>query len=134
VPFDPDARDVALLVIDSRAPHRHAGGEYAARRASCERVAAALRVPSLREVQDSGLSVLDTIADTTDARRARHVLTENQRVLDFVEALGDSDLTAAGELFAASHSSMRDDFGITTEHIDLIADTPRCGPARWAPG
>jgi galactokinase len=91
VPFDPDARDVALLVIDSRAPHRHAGGEYAARRASCERVAAALRVPSLRAVQDSGLSVLDTIADTTDARRARHVLTENQRVLDFIEALGDSD-------------------------------------------
>jgi galactokinase len=123
VPFDPDARHVALLVINSRAPHRHARGEYAARRASCERVAAALRVSSLREVQDRGLAVLDAVTDAADAQRAKHVLTENQRVLDFVAALGDSDFTAAGEIFTASHASMRDDFGITTKHIDLITDT-----------
>ena len=81
-PFDPDAHDIALLLIDSRARHRHAGGDYAARRASCERAATDLRASSLREVQDRGLSALAAVNDPVDARRARHVLTENQRVLD----------------------------------------------------
>jgi galactokinase len=127
VAFDPDACGVALVLIDSRARHRHADGEYAARRASCERAAARLEVSSLREVQDRGLSVLALdlarVTDPIDTRRARHVLTENQRVLDFVAALRDSDLSAAGQVMNASHASMRDDFEITTEHIDLIADT-----------
>jgi galactokinase len=123
VAFDPDGRGVGLLLIDSRARHRHAGGDYAARRTSCERAAADLAVSSLREVQDRGLSVLAAVTDPVDARCARHVLTENQRVLDFVAALGDSDFTAAGQILTASHASMRDDFEITTEHIDLIADT-----------
>jgi galactokinase len=122
VAFDPDADGVALLLIDSRARHRHAGGDYAARRASCERAAADLAVSSLREVQDRGPSVLAAVTDPVDARRARHVLTENRRVLDLVAALGDSDFTEAGRIFTASHTSMRDDFEITTEHIDLIAD------------
>jgi galactokinase len=66
---------------------------------------------------------LAAVTDPVDARRARHVLSENQRVLDFVAALGDSEFTAAGQILTASHASMRDDFEITTEHIDLIADT-----------
>jgi galactokinase len=123
VAFDPDSCGVALLLIDSRARHRHAGGDYAARRASCERAAADLAASSLREVQDRGPSVLAAVTDPVDARRARHVLTENRRVLDFVAALSDSDLTEAGHILTASHASMRDDFEITTEHIDLIADT-----------
>lgn len=121
--FDPDAAGVALLLIDSRARHRHAGGEYAARRASCERAAADLGASSLREVQDRGTAVLSAVNDAVDLRRARHVLTENQRVLDFVAALRASDFTAAGQLMTDSHVSMRDDFEITTEQLDLIADT-----------
>ena len=121
--FAPDDHGVALLLIDSQARHRHADGDYAARRASCERAAADLAVSSLREVQDRGPSVLAGVTDPVDARRARHVLTENQRVLDFVAALGDSDFAEAGRIFTASHASMRDDFEITTGHIDLIADT-----------
>jgi galactokinase len=123
VAFDPDARGVALLLIDSRARHRHAGGEYAARRASCERAAADLGASSLREIQDRGPAALAAVNDAVDTRRARHVLTENRRVLDFVAALRDSDFTAAGQIMTASHASMRDDFEITTEHIDVIADT-----------
>jgi galactokinase len=123
VPFDPDASGVALLLINSRAPHQHAGGEYAARRASCERVAAELGVSSLREVQDRGVSALTAVGDPVDARRARHILTDNQRVLDVVAALRDSDFAAIGQMFNASQASMRDDFEITTAHIDLIADT-----------
>jgi galactokinase len=123
VAFDPDAAGVALLVINSRAPHRHAGGEYASRRAACERAAADLGVASLRDVQDADMSVLDRIADPVDARRARHILTDNQRVLDVVAALEVSDFAEVGRLFTASQASMRDDFAITTDHIDLIADT-----------
>jgi galactokinase len=123
VPFDPDGRGVALLLIDSRARHRHAGGEYAARRASCERAAADLQASSLRDIWDRGRAALDTVSNPIDARRARHVLTENGRVLDFVATLGDSDFVEAGRIMTASHVSMRDDFEITTEHIDLIADT-----------
>jgi galactokinase len=123
VAFDPDAAGVTLLLIDSRARHAHAGGDYAARRASCERAAADLGASSLREVQDRGPSAAAAVSDPVDARRARHVLSENQRVLDCVAALADSDYTEAGRIFSASHVSMRDDFEITTEHIDLIADT-----------
>jgi galactokinase len=130
VAFDPDAAGIALLLIDSRARHRHAGGDYAARRASCERAAADLQAPSLREVEDP--SALAAVTDPVDARRARHVLTENQRVLDFVAAVGASDFTEAGRLMIASQESMRDDFEITTEHIDLIADTAVRGGALGA--
>lgn len=117
VSFDPDAHGVRLLLIDSQARHQHAGGEYAARRASCERAAAALGVASLREA--SSVSSLSG----EDQRRARHIVTENQRVLDTVEALSASDFGRVGKLFTASHESMRDDFEITTPHLDLIAST-----------
>jgi galactokinase len=123
VRFDPDAAGVTLLLVNSRATHQHAGGEYAARRASCERAAADLGVTALRDVQHLGLSVLTQVTDRTDARRARHIVTENLRVLDFVAALDISDFTEAGRLLTASHASMRDDFEITTTQIDLIADT-----------
>ncbi len=123
VVFDPDAHGAALLLINSHAPHRHAGGEYAARRASCERAAAALGVSSLRDVQGPEVAVLDAVPDATDRRRARHILTENRRVLDTVRALERSRLDDVGALLSESHASMRDDFEITTEHLDLIADT-----------
>jgi galactokinase len=120
VGFDPSSSGVELLLIDSRERHGHVGGEYAARRLSCERAAADVGVVSLREVHD--ISALDRVTDPVDARRARHVLTENERVLDFVAALSDSDYAEAGRIFTASHASMRNDFAITTPHIDLIAD------------
>ncbi|MDA2892186.1 galactokinase [Mycolicibacterium sp. BiH015] len=123
VVFDPEASGVALLLINSHATHRHAGGEYAARRASCERAATALGVSFLRDVQDRGVAVLDGVPDPDDARRARHIITENLRVLDSVAALESRDFTTFGELMNASHASMRDDFEITTDHIDLIAAT-----------
>ncbi|MFZ0904304.1 MAG: galactokinase, partial [Mycobacterium sp.] len=110
VAFDLSASGVVLLLIDSRERHGHVGGEYAARRLSCERAAADMGVVSLREIQDRGLSVLDKVTDAVDARRARHVLTENQRVFDFVAAVNGSEYAEAGLIFDASHASMRDEF------------------------
>ncbi|WP_123025017.1 galactokinase [Mycolicibacterium stellerae] len=123
IPFDPDDSGVALLLVNSHAAHRHAGGEYAARRASCERAAAALGVSSLRDVQDQGTQVLAAVPDPEDARRARHIIAENARVLNTVEALQVCDFTEVGRLLSVSHASMRDDFEITTPHIDLIAES-----------
>lgn len=127
VPFDPDSHGTTLLLIDSQARHQHAGGEYAARRASCERAAAALGVASLREAGDDE-SALAAIDDRADFRRARHIVTENRRVREVVERLADFDAAAVGALLTESHRSMRDDFEITTGHLDLIVDIAvQCG-------
>ncbi|MGX7669830.1 galactokinase [Plantactinospora sp. DSM 117369] len=123
VPFDLDAAGLAILVIDSNAPHRHVGGEYAARRAACESAAAALGVPALRDVTvdrlDAALARLD---DETVRRRVRHVVTENQRVLETVELLRAGRLAEIGPLLTASHSSMRDDFEITVPEVDTAVE------------
>lgn len=109
-----------LLAIDSRTPHRHAAGEYRARRESCEAAAAQLGVPSLRDVDDDAWRRLP---DGETRRRARHVLTENRRVLDGAAALRAGDHAGFGALMNLSQASMRDDFEITVPAIDLIAAT-----------
>lgn len=111
-----------LLVIDSHAPHRHADGEYAARRSSCMDAASHLGVPNLREARTEDWRLL---GDPIEAARARHVLTENARVFDAAEVLRIGDYAAFGILMNASHASMRDHFEITTDNIDVIATTAR---------
>lgn len=113
--------DTRLLIIDSHAPHEHAGGEYRARRASCEEAAAELGAASLRDCDAEDWRALTGVT----ARRARHILTENQRVLDSAAALGRGDFGALGVLMDASHASMHDDFEITTVGIDAIAAAAR---------
>lgn len=123
VPFDTAADGVELVVVDSRTTHGHAGGEYADRRRACERAARDLGVTSLREVPDDDLdAALEAVTDPVDRRRARHVVTENRRVLDAVDALRSRDLPTFGLLMDASHASMRDDFAITTPVIDRITE------------
>ncbi|MDW5326420.1 galactokinase [Plantactinospora sp. KLBMP9567] len=123
VPFDLDAAGLAILVIDSNAPHRHVGGEYAARRAACESAAGTLGVPALRDVTvdrlDAALARLD---DETVRRRVRHVVTENQRVRQTVELLRAGRLAEIGPLLTASHTSMRDDFEITVPEVDTAVE------------
>ncbi|WP_433652804.1 galactokinase [Micromonospora zamorensis] len=123
IPFDLDAAGLAVLVIDSRAPHRHADGEYAARRRSCEAGASALGVTALRDV---GVDQLDTalaqLDDEETRRRVRHVVTEDQRVLDTVALLRAARVRDIGPLLTASHVSMRDDFEITVPEIDTAVE------------
>ncbi|WP_374224638.1 galactokinase [Micromonospora sp. C51] len=123
IPFDLDGAGLAILVIDSRAPHRHADGEYAARRASCEKAAALLDVPALRDVPPANLD--DTLArlpDDETRRRVRHVVTEDQRVLDTVALLRAGQVRQIGPLLTASHASMRDDFAITVPEVDTAVE------------
>jgi galactokinase len=120
VPFDPRAQGLVVLVVNTRAPHRLVDGEYADRRRSCEEAAAALGVPALRDVPAAGLdAALARLADDTQRRRVRHVVTENQRVLDTVQLLRAGRLPEIGPLLSASHASLRDDFEVTVPQLDV---------------
>jgi galactokinase len=107
----------ALVVIDSGVTHDHAAGDYRVRRGECTEAARQLGVRELRDVDDAGLA--ERLPPPLD-RRARHVITENARVLATVEALKAGDCVRAGELFAASHTSMRDDFEMSVVAIDTL--------------
>jgi galactokinase len=117
--------DRTLLVTDTRVSHQLTDGGYGSRRIDCEKAAAALGVASLR---DADLAAVEALADDVVRRRARHVVTEIARVRPAVDALAVGDWTALGELFAASHASMRDDFEISTPELDLaVATAVRAG-------
>jgi len=122
IPFDLAPVGLAILVIDSRAPHRHSDGEYAVRRRTCEEAAALLGVPALRDVTDLS-AALDRLPDEVSRKRVRHVVTENQRVLDTVALLHDGKTTEIGPLLTASHASMRDDYEITVPEVNVAVET-----------
>ena len=118
---------VDLVVINSGVAHNHARGDYRTRRAECERAAAALGVPQLR---DLGAGDLTRVMDLPDplGRRARHVVTEDERVLSAVRAMREGDLGTLGALFYASHDSMRDDYEVSVAETDLLVDLARLEP------
>ncbi len=139
VPLDLAFADLRIVVIDTRAPHRHSDGEYGARRKSCEQGAALLGVSSLRAVQDEDVDeVLRRLAAAAHAsgdgadgkptevdvlvRRVRHILTENARVLDVVGLLRAGNVPAIAPILTASHVSMRDDFEITVDEVDTAVE------------
>ena len=118
-----------LLIIDTGVTHSHATGGYAERRASCEAGARALEVSSLRDLTVDDLPRARNLLDDETFRRVRHVITENQRVLDTVRTLREHGPTAIGELLDASHVSMRDDFEISVPELDLAVETAQANGA-----
>ena len=117
------ASDLEVLVVDTHVEHAHATGGYVDRRASCERGAEAMGVSSLRDLDADDLPRAAELLDDETYRRVRHVVTENQRVLDTVKALRTEGPTAIGALLDASHVSMRDDFEISVPELDLAVET-----------
>lgn len=122
IPLGLDAAGLTVLVIDSRIHHAHAEGGYRSRRAGCAAAAVALGVESLREVSPEDLAGAADHLDPTALRWVRHVVTENQRVLDTADLLRTASPGAIGPALVASHASMRDDFAITVHEIDLAVD------------
>jgi len=145
VPFDPGAAAAGLLLINTRARHALADGEYGRRRAECEEAARRLGVPSLRSVDD--LAEVDRLDDPVLRRRARHVVADDQRVLEVVELLrslpgsapsgaaaaagaagaaGSADAVEAygeiGRLLTAAHASLRDDFEVSWPEADAAVE------------
>ena len=123
VPFDLSAHGLALLVMDTRAEHALVDGQYAQRRDSCEQAARQLGLASLREVAFDDLEeTLDRLSDNVVRARARHVVTEIERVRLTVGLLRAGRLLEVGPLFNASHASMRDDFEISCAELDVAVE------------
>ncbi|WP_311258425.1 galactokinase [Microbacterium sp. WCS2018Hpa-9] len=113
---------LAILVMDTRVKHAHSTGGYGERRAACERGAAIMGVPSLRDVSVDDLPRAEELMDDVTFRRVRHVVTENQRVLDTVKVLREEGPRSVGDLLVASHASMRDDFEISVPELDTAVE------------
>ena len=129
VPFEAHPAGLVMLVIDTKVSHSHADGGYASRRASCELGADVLGVKALRDVGVEDLQEASGLLDEETFRRVRHVVTENDRVLQTVELLASEGPRAIGPLLDASHVSMRDDFEISCRELDLAVETSRSNGA-----
>jgi galactokinase len=123
VPFDLTAHGLSLLVMDTRTEHSLVDGQYAQRRHSCEEAARQLGLPSLVEVAFGDLNqALDRLSDKQIRARAKHIVTEIERVRATVALLRSGRLPEVGSVFNASHASMRDDFEISCAQLDLAVE------------
>ena len=125
IPFEIRQAGFELLVVDTRAAHALVDGGYADRRATCEQAAAILGVNSLREVNDTEDALVTLSQQSNDPRvvaRARHVFSENMRVLATAKALTQRRFEEVGMLMVASHESLRDDFEVSCAELDCAVE------------
>ena len=136
VPFDPAAAGAGLLLINTRARHELSDGEYGQRRAECEEAARRLGISSLRSLTD--VADTDSLADPVLRRRARHVVTDNQRVLEVVALLRAASGASAdtyreiGRLLTQAHVSLRDDFEVSWPEADAAVEAALAAGAAGA--
>ncbi|MEN5074360.1 galactokinase [Isoptericola cucumis] len=128
VPFELAPAGLTLLVVDTRAEHSHVDGQYAERRATCERAAALLGTETLRDVDadrlDETLAALEPHdADGVLRRRVRHVVTEIARTEQFRDLVSEGRVGEVGPLMVASHASLRDDYEVSARELDLVVDS-----------
>ncbi len=114
-----------VVIIDTAAPRALASSAYNERRAQCEQAARLLGVPALRDVSPEELARRQTELPPLLARRARHVVRENQRVLQAVEALRAGDVAELGALMNQSHDSLRDDYEVSSPALDAAVEIAR---------
>jgi galactokinase len=132
IPFDLASDGLALLVVDTRAPHALVDGQYAARRDTCEAAAAVLGVETLREVTDLDAALatlaapgaLDASGQDPEvtARRVKHVVTEIARVGEVVSLLDSGRTSEVGAVLSAAHASLRDDYEVSCHELDVAVD------------
>ncbi|MBY6197240.1 galactokinase [Vibrio hangzhouensis] len=114
--------DMAVVIINSNKKRGLVDSEYNTRREQCEEAARIFGVKALRDVTIEQFNARVNELDEMVAKRARHVITENDRTVEAAKALSNGDMKRMGELMAQSHASMRDDFEITVKEIDTIVD------------
>ncbi len=114
--------DMAVVIINSNKKRGLVDSEYNTRREQCEEAARIFGVKALRDVTIEQFNDRVSELDEMVAKRARHVITENDRTVEAAKALSSGDMKRMGELMAQSHASMRDDFEITVKEIDTIVD------------
>lgn len=113
--------EVELLVINSGVHHSNSQGGYNQRRLECENASQELEVKELRDVTDDMMDKVQALSKPL-RRRVLHVISENRRVLEAVEALRKRDFAHLGFLFNQSHLSMRDDYEVSVPEIDLLVE------------
>jgi galactokinase len=123
----PISDEVKIVICNTKVKHNLAGGEYNQRRASCEASVRRLQkfLPEIKALRDVTLSQLDDFKgelSEVEFRRARHVISENQRVIDAADALKSGDLNRFGELMYESHRSLRDDYEVSCKDLDLMVE------------
>jgi len=121
VPLDLTSAGLALVVCDTRVERGLADTGYNDRRATCEQAARTLGIEELRDATEEDLDRLSG----EELQRARHVVSENARVLEAVEALENGDFDAFGRLMYASHASLRDDYEVSTPELDTFVETAK---------
>jgi len=137
VPFDLASSGLALLIIDTRAPHELVDGQYAARRATCETAARALGVGTLREIADDSAAASSVYERLTQAaahgeladedldvviRRVRHVLGDIERVHVVERLLAAGRTAEVGAVLTEAHASLRDDYEVSCPELDVAVD------------
>jgi galactokinase len=122
-----------LVAIHTGSARSLSSSQYNARRAQCEAAVAVLAegdpsIGSLRDVTPAMLPAVEARVDAATYRRCRHVVTENARVTETIAALAAGDLAAVGDLFAASHASLREDYEVVSPELDTLVEIARSVP------
>ena len=120
--------DATLVICNTKTKHDLADGEYNKRRSECEKAALLLGKDSLRDVSIADVENVSADMPLVLKKRARHVVTENARVVAAVSALGAGDLRGFGELMDESHESLRDDFEVSCPEMDTMVTISRRHP------
>lgn len=123
IPFHSPA--VAVMVLDSGVHHDLAAGEYARRRADCQSAARRMQVASLRALNEADLESHRGVLGDQLYRRARHVVSENRRVEQWLAALENQNWQVAGDLLYASHASLQADYEVSCPELDCLVSLAR---------
>ena len=113
---------ITVLIINTNVRHKLADGEYAKRRAQCGIAAQAMKVPALRDATMSDLKRARSKMEPISFRRARHVITENERTRETAKAIRKADWPRVGELMYASHASLREDYEVSCPELDAVVE------------
>jgi len=122
---------VAVVVLDTSTRRGLVASAYNERRSQCEQAARFFGVRALRDVSVEMLEKRLAELEPIVARRARHVVYENRRVLQAIAAMQAGDVQQLGELFNQSHASLRDDFEVTNDALNLMVSCAQSHPACW---
>jgi galactokinase len=117
--------EISILIINTHIRHNLSDGEYAKRRSECEQAASILQVPALRDATLGALKRAQKLLDPAVFRRARHVITENERTLEAAEAIQAGEWERVGELMYASHASLRLDYEVSCRELDTVVEIAR---------
>jgi galactokinase len=120
---------VAVVVLDTSTRRGLVDSAYNERRAQCESAAAFFQVPALRDVALELFEQLSSGLDETTRRRARHVITENDRTLQAAEAMGRGEVSALGVLMNQSHESLRDDYEVSSDALNAMVESAQAHAA-----